>query len=882
MSCLRDWLARLAIAALVGWFIAFDVSIAIADEAGGSGVEKGPDFLEEIQPLLTARCVKCHGPEKQKGGLRLDSKASAFEGGDSTEPAVVPGQPNASRLIALVTSEDEAERMPPEGDRLSASQVALLRRWIASGAEWPESGEGPKPAATEMVVTDDDRRHWSFRPLASFAPPDVEDADWIRTPVDRFIRAAQESAGIAPAGEADRRTLIRRLYFDFVGLPPTPEAIDAFVASNDPQAYEKLVDDLLASERYGERWARHWLDVARYADSSGQEADHDRPNAYRYRDFVIRAFNEDLPYDKFVRWQLAGDEIEPGEPDAIAATGFIVAGNSTMLNVPMEEEKLRNRANELDDMVSTAGQAFLGLTLACARCHDHKYDPLPTRDYYRLTRIFNGGDRKDVPLASPEEAQAHREAVAKWQKEFDQAKTKRDQWLKEESKSVAGKVRNEKIAKLSASDGEKILLRESPDDEKAKKLAVKFRKELKVSDEELIAALDDERRKRWEELVLEVDQVESRRPKDLPVAFAFADFGPEPKETWFFKRGDFLARDERMDFGFLSVLTKERPAEDYWTAAMSSRLREDSAQQRRALAEWMTDVDQGAGALAARVMVNRVWQHHFGEGLVRTVSDFGTRGERPTHPELLEWLTGEFVRSGWSVKNLHRLIANSAAYRQGAVPSGDWSQIDPENRLHWRRRPLRLEAEALRDSMLTVAGTLNPKMYGPSFKPPIAAEAMQARNVKDPYPRDVEDSPENRRRTVYLFHKRVVQYPLLQAFDAPDAQQSCGRRMNTTVAPQALALLNDPFVRLRAQEFASRLTSEAPDGVDSRIALAFELSLGRPPSPSELSETKTFLADQAEARRKRDVKLSPEEADRLALVDFCQTVFALNEFVYVD
>lgn len=853
------------------------LSAVRAEEAKEPAEAAGPDFKKEVQPLLASHCIKCHGEEKQKGGLRLDVKSHAFAGGDSGDAAVVAGKPEESRLIELVTVDDELQRMPPEGPALAAEQIDLLRRWIDAGAEWPEEGSAA-PARTEMVVTDEDRRRWSFRPLQDMALPDVQDDAWVRTPVDRFILQAQKSAGIAPAEEADRRTLVRRLYFDLIGLPPTPEQIAAYVESDDPQAYEKLVDELLESDRYGERWARHWLDVARYADSAGQEGDADRPNAYRYRDFVIEAFNDDLPYDRFVRWQLAGDEIEPADPQAIAATGFIVAGNSTLLNVPMEEEKLRNRANELDDMVSTTGQAFLGLTLACARCHDHKYDPLPTRDYYRMTRIFNGGDRGEVPLASPEKAAANRKELAKWKSEVETLEDRRDDWLNERKNKLAAAVRAAKIEKLPVSGDEKTLLRDRPNDDGAKKLAEKFAKELKVEDGDCVAALPDDQRARWMEIEREIEAVESRKPKDLSVAFAFKDFGSEPRETWFFERGDFLARNEKMDFGFLSVLTKERPAEEYWTSARESKQRDDSTQQRRALAEWMTDVAHGAGPLVARVMVNRVWQHHFGEGLVRTVSDFGTRGEQPSHPELLEWLASEFVRDGWSVKNLHRLIVNSAAYRQGAAPAGDYTAIDPENRLLWRRRPQRLEAEAIRDAMLAVAGTLNDKMFGPGVKAPIMGEAMQARNVKDPYPRDVKDTPETRRRSVYLFHKRVVQYPLMQAFDAPDAQVSCGRRVNTTVAPQALALLNDPFVRRRAEELSERLAKETGDDVDAQIRRAFELGLWREPSAEELADASSFLTEQTAARRER----KQEEAERLALTDFCQALFSLNEFVYID
>ena len=426
------------------------------------------------------------------------------------------------------------------------------------------------------------------------------------------------------------------------------------------------------------------------------------------------------------------------------------------------------------------------------------------------------------------------------------------------------------------------MLQDKPNEADAKKLADRFKKELKIEDADYIAALSPEQKASWDELEARVKNVAASKPAALPTAFAFADFAPEPRESWFFERGDFMARNEKMELGFLTVLQNGKTADDYWKAAQQSKLRDDSTQQRRALADWMTDLDHGAGTLLARVMVNRVWQHHFGEGLVRTVSDFGTRGEPPTHPELLEWLTDEFIRSGWSLKHLHRLIMNSATYQQGAAFDKAKNAIDPENRLLWRRAPLRIESELLRDSMLAVANTLNPALFGPSFKPPIPAEALQARNVKDPYPRDAKDTPETRRRTVYMFHKRVVQYPLMQAFDAPDAQVSCGRRLNTTVAPQALALLNDPFVRLRAGELAKRLQTEAGGVAEAQIRLAFQLCLSRPPAPDELADALAFVAAQAAARTKRDAKMPVADVQRLALTDFCQSLFGLNEFIYVD
>jgi hypothetical protein len=843
-------------------------------------------FDAEIRPLLEAHCVKCHGPERQKGGLRLDHRLDAFKGGDSGQRGIVPGHSAQSRLFQVVSSTKADERMPPKGDPLDPRQLELLKRWIDLGADWPSSGTNAATSVrAEMKVSETDRQHWSFLPLRRVELPPVTDNGWVRTPVDRFIRQAQEAKSLQPSTSAAPRALVRRIYFDLIGLPPTPEEMERWsaLASESPGASRGLVEALLASPHYGERWARHWLDVARYADSSGMEGDSDRANAYRYRDFVIRALNEDLPYDTFIRWQLAGDEIEPGRPEAIAATGFIAAGvNAGLPDKLMEEEKLRNRANELDDMVATTGQAMLGLTLACARCHDHKYDPLPTRDYYRLMRVFNSGDRTEVPLVAPPEAKAHAAAMAAWKRESEAVVKERDEWLKEVRPPIADRLLAERIAKLGLSEEEKALLRGEREAAAARQLADRFKKELRIEDSDCVAALPAGAQARWAELDARVKAVAMRRPTGLPMAFAFADFGAEPRETWFFERGNFMARRERMELGFLTVLTTGKTAADYWKAARETRRRDDSTQQRRALADWMTDIDHGAGALLARVMVNRVWQHHFGEGLVRTASDFGIRGELPTHPELLEWLAGEFVRSGWSVKHLHRLILTSATCQQTSAFDDRKSAIDPENRLLWRRRPLRLESETLRDSMLSVAGTLNPAVFGPGFKPPIPAEAVQARNVKDPYPADARDTPETRRRTIYLFHKRVVQYPLMQAFDAPDAQQSCGRRMNTTVAPQALSLLNDPFVRLRAEELAGRLQSVAATGLPAQIQMAFQLCLGRPAGADELRDVLGFVSAQRGARTQRDPKLASADAQRLALVDFCQSLFGLNEFIYVD
>jgi hypothetical protein len=840
------------------------------------------EFDRDVRPILERACWKCHGPEKQKGGLRFDRRQGAITVGDSGKQAIQRGKPDESELIRRVTAADASERMPPKSEPLGREQIEILRSWIEQGATWTETGAASTAGRREMVVTDEDRRHWSYRPLQAVDSPRVKDAGWGRTPIDRFIVAELEARGIHANAEADRRTLIRRLYFDLLGLPPSPQEVEAFLADPRPTAYEELVDRLLANPRYGERWGRHWLDVARYADSDGLESDADRPNAYHYRDFVIRALNEDLSYQTFVRWQLAGDEYEPDNPRARAATGFVTAALTEVLDVPMEEEKLRLRFNELDDMAVTTVSAFLGLTLGCARCHDHKFDAIPTRDYYRLQCAFMTTARDNVLLATRAGAAAYRKQEAEWNARHQAAQEKLKLWLDEQKKPHEPALRNAKIDSLSISDAEKKLLKEQPTSEEAKKLAKKHEKALTISDADYRRVFTVEQCRRWDEIKSELDAVLHSRPQSPPTVLALIDKKPQPEPTYLLDRGDFYAKKERLQVGFLTVLTGARLPEDYWAAARRAVPPDQSTGQRRALAEWMTDVERGAGPLLARVIVNRVWQHHHGEGLVRTVSDFGVRGEPPTHPELLEWLAQRLVADGWRLKSLHRLILNSSVYRQTTTFDSARAQVDPDNRLLWRRRPQRLEAEILRDAVLSVSGALNPAMFGPAFKPPIPPEAMLARNTKDPYPKDIVESWATHRRSVYLFHKRVVQHPLLQAFDGPDAAVTCGRRSTTTVAPQALALLNDTFFRARAADFARRLLAECGANLEDWVERGFRLVASRPPSDAERVACMEFIRRQMERRGKREPSHAPEAIRMGALTDFCQTLFSLNEFIYVD
>ncbi len=570
-----------------------------------------------------------------------------------------------------------------------------------------------------------------------------------------------------------------RIYFDLIGLPPTPEQTEQFLATfgRDPiNPARDLIDQLLDSPHYGERWGRHWLDLARYADSDGQESDRDRPHAYHYRDFVIRAFNDDMPFDQFVRWQIAGDEYEPGNSEAIAATGFLTGGTHSQLEATfLEEERLFNRYNELDDVISTLGQSLLGLTVGCARCHDHKYDALSAREYYRLLSAFHSGDRKSGQLPNGEEG------------------------------------------------------------------------------------------------------------------LFFQDFDSQVRTTWLFRRSNFYDRELQVKLGFPAILTSGRDAEQYWADAKAVAGNVNSTLQRRALADWITDVEHGGGALLARVIVNRVWQHHFGQGLVRTESDFGVRSDPPTHPVLLDYLAYDLVTHGWQLKRLHQKILNSAVWQQN---NGEWTtnavaaqdrsgpaQLDAENRLLWKMPPRRLEAEVIRDAMLAVSGTLNLQPGGPGFKPFIPAEANTARNIQGgDYPTDAKDDAETRRRSVYMFHKRLVPYPLFQAFDRPDFLVSCARRQNTTVAPQAMALLNDGFVRACAGDFAQRLIDACGEDDAQVVQTSFELAFARAPTESESQASLDFIQSQLQTRAARN-----EANCRLeSLTDYCQSLFALNEFIYVD
>ncbi|MCB9770367.1 MAG: DUF1553 domain-containing protein [Candidatus Omnitrophica bacterium] len=720
---------------------------------------------------------------------------------------------------------------------------------------------------SNSLVADSDRNFWSFRRLSKPSQPEVTDPDWARTPIDRFILAGLEERGLSPTPRASKQKLIRRLYFDLIGLPPSPEEVQSFVEDDSPSAYEDLVDRLLDSPHYGERWGRHWLDLARYADSGGYEFDIERPTAYHFRDAVIKAFNEDLPYDTFLKWQLAGDEYEPGNPLALALTGFCTSG-PTISNQVSE----KNRYDELDDMLSTVSSAMLGLTVACARCHDHKYDAIPSRDYYQLLSVFTSSERKQAFMCGLAESIKSTSLENEWTPPLNAAQKELDNL----HKPYSDQIREEKIAALPIGASEMDLLRAPLNNENAQQrhLYEMFGGAIRPQYHEIKERLSDAELEETRRLETEIQGWRDKLATLPPKALTLTDKQSDPVESFFLARGDPNRKVESIQPGFLTVL---KPSDASIWNAYATAQPEKTTGRRTALAEWITDPEKGAGHLAARVLVNRLWQHHLGRGLVGTPSDFGVRGDRPTHPELLDWLAVQLIEDGWSVKKMHKRILMSAVYQQDSTFDATKNEIDPDNHLWWRRRPIRMESEVIRDTMLAVAGNLNRSMYGPGIKPRLHPDLIATGSTQK-WPTLQEDGPDTWRRSVYIFIRRSVLMPLLTVFDGPDATQSCSRRQTTTIPLQSLELLNDRFARQQAESLATRLEAEVGQDARSQINRAFWLTLSRPPFESELENSLAFLETQAKEYEGSESEFPSQKA----LVDFCQAMMNLNEFVYVD
>ena len=682
--------------------------------------------------------------------------------------------------------------------------------------------------------------HWAWKPPTRPSVPEVR-GEKAANPIDALIRAKLDAVGLSPAPPATREQLIRRVTFDLTGLPPKPGEVDAFVRDRAPDAWEKVIDRLLASPAYGERWGRHWLDLARYADTNGYEFDEPRPDAWRYRDYVIRSFNSDKPYDRFILEQLAGDEAFPGDRDARIATGFNLLGP----DMTDASDQAQRRLNTLNDMTDTAGLAFLGMTITCARCHDHKFEPIPQTDYFRLQAFFAPAEfRRDLVVASSEQQSAFEAASTKYRE--------LTQLLRDEIAVLEGPVRKKlfesKLAKLSTEAQE---AHRTPAERRTggqQEQVAQTERLVAVSAAEVAKAMPAAERKTLEGLQRKLKSFDGEKPPPLPVAMGLTDRTGPPPKVHLLERGELNNRGVEVQPGFPTILSGGQ--------AIAAKIESSPAStgRRLTLARWIASPQN---PLTARVIVNRLWQHHFGRGLVATPSDFGVRGERPTHPELLDWLACELVGDGWRLKRMHRLMLLSETYQQSTQVSKEAAVKDPDNHLFSRMNRRRLEGEAVRDALLTISGRLNPRMGGPGVVLPESAKPTGGAR-----PAVASPESEHTRRSVYLFTRRSVRDPFLEAFDLPDSNLSCPKRERSTTATQSLALLNASDMTEASKVLAGRLTREASTN-EERIERVYRLTLGRTPTAVERERAIAFLRD------------SP-------LSELCRGLFNTNEFVYLD
>ena len=869
--------------AVVLWMVSAVVG-APAAPAEQLTPEQSQFFESKIRPVLVERCYACHSSQGEKihGGLVLESRSGVLRGGDDGA-VVVPGNVEESLLIKAIRYTDPKLKMPPKAEhRLSAEQVADFEKWVAMGAPDPRiDAPGAKGTA---VFTAGERRLWSLQPVKAVALPTVAEAQFVRTPVDAFILAQLKAKDLEPSPVAEKATLLRRASLDLTGLPPTPQEVDAFLADSSPDAFGKVIDRLLASPHYGERWGRHWLDLARFAESDGFKDDAVRPNAWRYRDYVIRSFNEDKPYDRFVKEQIAGDELWPDNADARVATAF----NRQYPEEWNARNLMQRRQETLNDITDAVGSVFTGLTFACARCHDHKYDPIRQVDYFRLQAFFaNTAAADGLPLLPPEKMADYQERLAKWE---EKTKDIRAEMAKIEEPKRQAAIKD--FADKYPPEIQAILKKPKEQrDPYERMMAARAGQYLDPSSwafvgrpEKILPSMPAEPKRRWYELKARLDQVSAElHPGELPQTPSMADLGPAAPTTYLLHRGNYDAPREPVQPGFLSVL--DPSAAPVIPTSAGANGAGGSSGRRTALANILADP---ANPLVARVMVNRIWHYHFGRGLVATPSDFGTKGSPPTHPELLDWLASEFVKGGWSIKAMHRLIMNSHAYQQSSSHRPAAAAADPDNHLLWRFPRQRLEAEVIRDSALAVAGILNTELYGPSVFP----ELPKGSANRGGQWKTSEKESERNRRSVYVFVRRNNRYPLFECFDAPDTLESCPTRNMTTTPLQALTMMNDELVLNWARMFAGRVVREAGRGADrdAWVTHAFRLAYGRNPDDAERLTVSAFwdshralLVQRQRAGEKvalPETKSAFNSAEGAVLVDLCHTLLNANEFVY--
>ncbi len=855
-------------------------TLSLASTLVLAAADKPVSFTKDIEPVLQGSCWKCHGSAIQLSKLDLRTRDAALKGGEKG-PAIVPGKADESKLYRLVAGL-EKPAMPMDG-KLTAEQISTIKDWINQGAPWEASGAGKQDSTSQLAALEDmpippeARKYWAFQKPVRYPVP-VVSTD-LRNPVDRFLEKTRLEKGLKAAPRADRITLLRRAYMDLIGLPPTPAEAAEFLADNSPHAWERLIEKLLASPHYGERWGRHWLDVARYADSNGFEHDFSRPNAWRYRDYVVRAFNKDTPYNVFLAEQIAGDELDWVTEDSLIATGFLRSYAKVGFR---EKDNPQFRYEYLDDMIATIGRGVLGLTVQCARCHNHKFDPIPQKDYYKMQASLFGYVETDFPLTSREQAESYEKKIAA----VEAKSTPLKRQLREIEEPYRLNLAQQKYKKYPANVQRAIAIPEDKRTPGEALLANQVIRTTSASSEEIDRIISPEDLARKKALNAEIIAAEKERPKPIPMAAGVTDgdyrFAPDgagdepapgkgikreaiegsylhkgpgryqPPPSYFLIRGDAESRGSLMKPGFVTVATYGNPpTEDPPADGHTSG-------RRRALAEWLGSPDN---PLTARVMVNRIWNHHFGRGIVATLDNFGKMGEKPTHPELLDWLAVEFVNRGWSVKEMHRLLMTSDAYQMSSQYNDAVDvEKDPENTYLWRFRIQRLDAEIVRDEIMAVSGSLNLQMGGPAVFPHLPDEILDS--MKNGIWNNQADGPGVWRRSIYVYRKRGLPFPMFEVFDLPDQNTSCGRRNVSTVPTQALTLLNDEFVLRQAKLFADRVKEAAPNDPAKQIDMAYRIALARAADEKEFAIASNFLKKQS-------------------LVDLTHVLLNLNEFLYV-
>ena len=863
----------------------FTVVCSVALVAGVSAVTHAQtepiNFTDHIRPIMERSCWNCHGEAAQLSDLDLSSREAALEGG-VRGPAIVPGRAEDSWLFRVVAGL-EAPRMPMSGDPLNDVELNAVRAWIDDGAHWDSGGATSATAAlTELersVLPPDARDYWAFQIPTR---PDVPKSDSFRHPIDRFLAKAREEAGVTAAPRADKVTLLRRAYLDLTGLPPTLDEIDEFLSDTERGAWDRLVERLLSSPHYGERWGRHWMDIARYADSTGFEQDYRRPNAWRYRDYVIDAFNKDKPYNQFLREQIAGDEVDHVTDETLIATGFLRAGPRVQFR---EKDNPERRHDYLDDVLATIGRGVLGMTVHCARCHDHKFDPILQKDYYSMQASIFGYVETDWPLLDLEDAKVYQAANAVID---EQQQPLRDQISTIEDPHRE-RLRIKMIEERFPENVQQAVAKPEAERTPGEQLLAAQVLSINPPRRDVIAALSSAEKDEWQTLTDQIEALDAERPPepamaeivtdgdyrfapngpgdeiigcpecrippDEPGTFLHTEGGPDYKAppSYFLIRGDPFSPGSETQPGFLSVATYGDPP----TAIPRPDGR--TSGRRLALANWITSRDN---PLTARVLINRMWHHHFGRGIVRTLDNLGKMGDAPTHPELLDWLAVEFVDRGWSIKEMHRLLMTSEAYQMASAVDNDANlSADVDNQWLSRYRGQRLEAEVVRDAIMTVSGGIDLTVGGEPIFPYIPQDILDASQGKGIW-LNQPDGPDVWRRSVYVYRRRSLGFPFFDTFDLPDQNQTAAARNVSTVATQALTLMNNEFVLNQAELFAKRLENEAPKDVDRQIELAYRIALSRSPSVDETAVAKDLVVERS-------------------LSDLTNVILNLNEFLYL-